>query len=244
MQGKTLSPMHVAVPPTGVRLPDNMQDDPVARQLLQEAHAQLYKWPATFAGYQAALTVQEEERLWQGEATVRPQQAVIVQVDGDDSLRAWVQESLTTQAMHFTDIGVAFAEPQVDLHKLLAHKNKVVGKLTGGLAAMAKMRKVTVVQGSGEFLDPHHMTAPDGTQRINTIERYEGASDGRLFATHYVVAHFPAHGANLVGLASYVNEFVEHEAALLLPSRRTIWHVEGGRTRARVIELSAHRVLG
>jgi pyruvate/2-oxoglutarate dehydrogenase complex dihydrolipoamide dehydrogenase (E3) component len=39
-----------------------------------------------------------------------------------------------------------FAAPKVDLAKLLAHKNKVVGKLTGGLAAMAKMRKVTVVR--------------------------------------------------------------------------------------------------
>ncbi len=38
--------------------------------------------------------------------------------------------------------------------KLLAHKNKVVGKLTGGLAAMAKMRKVTVVRATGEFADP------------------------------------------------------------------------------------------
>ncbi len=107
MQGRTLSPMRGAVPPTGARSLDNVQDDPVARQLLREAHARLYKWPATFAGYRAVLTVQEEERLWQGEATVQPQQAVMVQVDGDDSLRAWVQESLATQAMHFTDIPFA-----------------------------------------------------------------------------------------------------------------------------------------
>ena len=243
MQGKTLSPMHVAVPPTGVRLPDNMQDDPVARQLLQEAHAQLYKWPATFAGYQAALTVQEEERLWQGEATVRPQQAVIVQVDGDDSLRAWVQESLTTQAMHFTDIPfeegdgryVLTFDPQETGTRL--HPRGVRITLHGGrLASWYRIKEQRYSQIG--------RTAPDGTQRINTIERYEGASDGRLFATHYVVAHFPAHGANLVGLASYVNEFVEPQPALLLPSRRTIWHVEGGRARARVIELSAHRVLG
>jgi hypothetical protein len=65
-------------------------------------------------------------------------------------------------------------------------------------------------------------TAPDGTQRINTIERYEAAADGRLYATHYILAHFPAHGASLVGLASYVNEFVEYQPTTLLPSRRTI----------------------
>ena len=65
---------------------------------------------------------------------------------------------------HFADLGVTFAKPQVDMAKLLAHKNKVVGKLTGGLAAMAKMRKVTVVTGHGEFADPHHLkvTLADG----------------------------------------------------------------------------------
>jgi dihydrolipoamide dehydrogenase len=61
------------------------------------------------------------------------------------------------EVSHFADLGVAYGKPKVDLAKLLAHKNKVVGKLTGGLAAMAKMRKVTVVQGTGEFADPHHL---------------------------------------------------------------------------------------
>jgi len=73
------------------------------------------------------------------------------------------------EAKHFADIGVSFGEPQVDLSKLLAHKNKVVGKLTGGLAAMAKMRKVTVVQGSGEFLDPNHMSVALGKGGTQTI---------------------------------------------------------------------------
>jgi len=53
--------------------------------------------------------------------------------------------------------GVAFGQPKLDLAKLRAFKDKVVGKLTGGLAAMAKMRKVTVVQGVGTFLDKNHL---------------------------------------------------------------------------------------
>ncbi|HEY6511978.1 MAG TPA: dihydrolipoyl dehydrogenase [Burkholderiaceae bacterium] len=61
------------------------------------------------------------------------------------------------EVKHFADIGVAYGAPTVDHAKLLAHKNKVVGKLTGGLAAMAKMRKVTVVRGYGSFADPHHL---------------------------------------------------------------------------------------
>jgi dihydrolipoamide dehydrogenase len=53
--------------------------------------------------------------------------------------------------------GVAFGEPKLDLARLREFKNKVVGKLTGGLAAMAKLRKVTVLTGVGSFSDAHHM---------------------------------------------------------------------------------------
>src|SRR3954463_4512906 len=54
--------------------------------------------------------------------------------------------------------GVAFGEPRLDLAKLREFKNKVVGKLTGGLASMAKLRKVTVLTGVGTFSDAHHMS--------------------------------------------------------------------------------------
>ena len=61
------------------------------------------------------------------------------------------------EANHMADLGVSFAAPQVDIDKLRAHKEKVVGKLTGGLAGMAKGRKVDIVRGYGTFLDPHHI---------------------------------------------------------------------------------------
>jgi dihydrolipoamide dehydrogenase len=61
------------------------------------------------------------------------------------------------EATHANDLGVSFAAPQVDIDKLRAHKDKVVGKLTGGLAGMAKGRKVDIVRGYGHFLDPNHI---------------------------------------------------------------------------------------
>ena len=64
---------------------------------------------------------------------------------------------------HFADLGVSYGKPTVDLDKLRAHKAKVVGKLTGGLNAMAKMRKVTVVRGYGSFVDPHHVEVEETT---------------------------------------------------------------------------------
>jgi len=67
------------------------------------------------------------------------------------------------EVAHFADLGVAYAAPNVDAAKLLAHKNKVVGKLTGGLSGMARMRKVTVVRGYGSFADPHHVVVEETT---------------------------------------------------------------------------------
>ena len=61
------------------------------------------------------------------------------------------------EVKHFADLGVAYGDPQLDIAKLRTHKGKVVGKLTGGLAAMAKMRKVTVIRGYGNFIDPFHV---------------------------------------------------------------------------------------
>ena len=53
--------------------------------------------------------------------------------------------------------GITYGPPKIDLDKLRGWKNKVVGKLTGGLTGMARARKVEVVRGYGMFLDAHHV---------------------------------------------------------------------------------------
>ena len=85
------------------------------------------------------------------------------------------------EVSHMADLGVEFGAPKLNIDKLRGHKEKVIGKLTGGLAQMAKMRKVTVVRGYGSFLDPHHLqveettgTAQDKTGTLKTI-RFKAA---------------------------------------------------------------------
>ena len=68
-------------------------------------------------------------------------------------------------ARALADHGIAFGEPTLDLAKLRSFKEKVVGKLTGGLAAMAKTRKVTVIQGVAAFAGPHELSI-DGEKTI------------------------------------------------------------------------------
>jgi dihydrolipoamide dehydrogenase len=66
---------------------------------------------------------------------------------------AAVMDEVKVMAAH----GISYSAPQIDLAKLRNHKERVVGRLTGGLAGMAKARKVAVLEGIGSFLDPHHL---------------------------------------------------------------------------------------
>jgi len=65
--------------------------------------------------------------------------------------------------------GVTFGKPKIDIDKLRSFKTKVVGQLTGGLAGMAKQRKVRVVQGVGTFVSPNELEVEtaDGKKLIH-----------------------------------------------------------------------------
>jgi len=69
------------------------------------------------------------------------------------------------EAKHLAEHGVAFGDPEIKLDALRSWKSKVVGKLTGGLAGMAKARKVTVLQGAGAFVGPQQLAVKTETGR-------------------------------------------------------------------------------
>lgn len=65
--------------------------------------------------------------------------------------------------------GIQFGEASIDVDQLRGYKDDVIGKLTKGLAGMAKARKVTVITGVGRFLDPNHLQV-DGETGSTTVE--------------------------------------------------------------------------
>ena len=69
------------------------------------------------------------------------------------------------EAREMSAHGVDFGAPRVDFDKLRAWKSKVVGKLTGGLAGLARQRKVEIVRGVGQFLSPHVIEVTHDGQR-------------------------------------------------------------------------------
>ena len=72
------------------------------------------------------------------------------------------------EAAELEHMGISFGPPKLDLDKLRAGKDKVVKKLTGGLGALAKQRKVQVVQGQGRFESPNRIgvDTPEGPVSI------------------------------------------------------------------------------
>lgn len=65
--------------------------------------------------------------------------------------------------------GVTFAKPKIDINAIRNWKESVINKLTGGLSALAKQRKVQVVQGTAKFSSPNHLVveSKDGKKTIS-----------------------------------------------------------------------------
>jgi dihydrolipoamide dehydrogenase len=97
------------------------------------------------------------------------------------------------EVSHFEALGVSFGKPQVNVDKLRGHKDKVVGKLTGGLAAMAKMRKVTTLRGYGTFVSAHHVQVEEtaGTGQEKTGKKQTVAFKSCIIAAGSQAVHLP-----------------------------------------------------
>jgi len=64
-----------------------------------------------------------------------------------------VMDEVKTMSKH----GITFGEPKIEIDQLRGYKDSVIAKLTGGLAGMAKVRKVKTIRGLGRFLDANHV---------------------------------------------------------------------------------------
>ena len=65
------------------------------------------------------------------------------------------------EAKHANSFGVSFKEPELDIDKLRGWKESIIGKLTGGLTALSKQRKVDVIHGFGILKNDHEVSILD-----------------------------------------------------------------------------------
>jgi dihydrolipoamide dehydrogenase len=87
---------------------------------------------------------------------------------------------VVSDAEEMAEHGVKFGKPKVDVDALRSWKESVVGRLTGGLAALAKQRKVEVVTGVASFSDPHTVTVGDRTMSFDSCIIAAGSDAAKL----------------------------------------------------------------
>ena len=74
------------------------------------------------------------------------------------------------ETKEMSEHGIAFGPPAIDVDKLRAWKEGVVGRLTGGLAGLARQRKVTTVRGYGRFTSPHQLQVELAEGGVTTVD--------------------------------------------------------------------------
>ena len=119
-----------------------------------------------------------------------------------------VMDEVKAMASH----GISFGQPTINIDQLRTHKESVIGKLTGGLAGMAKARKVTTVRGIGRFLDANHV-------EVELTEGSSKSSSGKKQVVRFQKAIIAA-GSQAVKLPFMPNDprVVDSTGALQLKS--------------------------
>ncbi len=84
--------------------------------------------------------------------------------------------------------GIVFNEPQIDINKLREWKDGVLGRLTGGLKALSKQRKVEIIRGVGKFTGANtlEVTSDDGKKQTITFEQAIIAAGSRPVALPFI----------------------------------------------------------
>jgi dihydrolipoamide dehydrogenase len=113
------------------------------------------------------------------------------------------------------EAGVEFGEPRIDLGRLRAHRDAVVGQLTGGLAQMAKQRGVTVLTGQGRFTGPRRLSV-------------QGEDGDAVVAFEHAVVAVGSRPLRLPGLPEDDPRVMDSTAALALEEQPRRLLVVGG----------------
>ena len=123
---------------------------------------------------------------------------------------------LVDESKHASAWGVDFGTPKIDLDKLRAYKNSVVEKLTGGTGQIAKLRKITYVQGHATLTGPTSMSVKTAT----------GVQDVKA---DYIVLATGSHPTKIPALSIDSPRVLDSTGALDLPEiPKTLLVIGGG----------------
>ena len=179
------TPASVAAPPAANAPPPATAPAPPASANKADIHAEVEVLGAGPGGYTAAFRAADLGKKVVLIERYAALGGVCLNVGCIPSKALLHVAKVITEAGEMAHAGVSFGQPKIDISKLRAWKASVIGKLTKGLAGLARQRKVQVVTGNGEFASPH-------TVRVETAEGVKTvAFDHCIIAAGSSVARIP-----------------------------------------------------
>lgn len=144
------------------------------------------------------------------------------------------------EAQESAQHGVKFGTPDIDLAAVREHKNSVVSKLTGGLQALAKQRKVQVVQGYGRFTSAHtlEVETPDGGKQSIQFEHAIIAAGSQVTKLPFIPWDDPRvmDSTDALALADIPKRLLVVGGGIIGLEMATVYHALG--SKVTVVELS------
>lgn len=149
-----------------------------------------------------------------------------------------------TEAKEASLYGIRFGQPEIDVGKLRSWKESVVGKLTKGLSMLARQRKVTVIHGTGKFVNPH-LIEVETSDGIKTI-----SFDHCVIAAGSSAAHIPGlpaderiiNSTGALALAEIPERMLILGGGIIGLEMATVYHALG--TRISIVERMAQLIPG
>ncbi|EIJ33116.1 dihydrolipoyl dehydrogenase [Thiothrix nivea] len=144
------------------------------------------------------------------------------------------------EAKEFAHYGVKFGEPEIDIDAIRAHKDGVVSKLTGGLKALAKQRKVTIVHGYGRFTSANtvEVEAEDGSKQTVKFANCIIAAGSRVTKLPFIPWDDPRvmDSTDALALAEVPKRMLVVGGGIIGLEMATVYHALGA--KITVVELS------
>jgi hypothetical protein len=211
------------------------QDDPQARELLQGAFERTSRWTANFAGFSAALMVNDNGVEHRGTVQVTMPRSVEVTLT-EASLQQWAQQQLTMLAGHraYRAFDQSDGKYTLTLGPDEAHPlGRLIAIHGDGMNSRYRVKDDRICQ---------IQRAMERVKFMINIEDSMSTGDGKVLTTRFTVYYFSPTTGQLTQVESFADDYIEVRG-VALPKTRRVTFADNGEARVRELILSDH-VLG
>jgi len=211
------------------------QDDPQARELLQGAFERTSRWTANFAGFSAALMVNDNGVEHRGTVQVTMPRSVEVTLT-EASLQQWAQQQLAMLAGHraYRAFDQSDGKYTLTLGPDEAHPlGRLIAIHGDGMNSRYRVKDDRICQ---------IQRAMERVKFMINIEDSMSTGDGKVLTTRFTVYYFSPTTGQLTQVESFADDYIEVRG-VALPKTRRVTFADNGEARVRELILSDH-VLG